>query len=53
MNGLPNHDAVYIAPGSYVDIGVTPTLTKATPAAVERFTPQQRNCYQHGEITLE
>lgn len=44
---------IVISPGSMVEIAVSPTLINITEKAVNRFKPEERNCYMSQEIELE
>lgn len=44
---------VLIHPGTYVQIGVTPTLYNMTDMAKWRFTPEERQCYFDEEVMLK
>ena len=43
----------YLAPGTENQIAVTPTLISTSKNAMERFTPEERDCYSEEEISLK
>ncbi|TRY74967.1 hypothetical protein TCAL_04960, partial [Tigriopus californicus] len=43
----------HISPGTENQIAVTPTLISTSKHAVERFVPEQRDCYCEDEISLK
>ena len=43
----------HIAPGTENQIAVTPTLIVTSRNAMQRFTPEERDCYSENEISLK
>ena len=41
-----------ISPGFETQVAVTPTLYTTTDAAMKRFRPEQRGCYNQDELML-
>ena len=50
---LIRQTSFHIAPGTENQIAVTPTTTHTTPSALNRFSPEQRDCYTDNEISLK
>ena len=50
---LIRQTSFHIAPGTENQIAVTPTITHTTPSALNRFNPEQRDCYTDDEISLK
>ena len=44
---------IHLAPGTENQIAVTPTLISTSKNAMERFTPEERDCYSEEEISLK
>ena len=42
-----------IKPGGIFQVAITPTLVSTSEKAVSRFEPEERNCYEEGELPLE
>lgn len=43
----------HISPGTENQIAITPTLLATTENAMNRFSPEQRDCYSESEIELK
>ena len=50
---LIRQTSFHIAPGTENQIAVTPTTTHTTPSALNRFNPEERDCYTDDEISLK
>ncbi len=44
--------SLYIQPGSEYEINIKPVITYTTEDAIDRFDPEDRNCYKQGENEL-
>ena len=42
----------FVNVGTDTQVSVKPTVIKTTTYAIRTFTPEQRNCYQEGEVNL-
>ena len=50
---LIRQTSFHIAPGTENQIAVTPTVTHTTDSALNRFNPEERDCYKEDEISLK
>lgn len=49
---LMSQSGINVAPGSDVQIAVSPTIISTTDEAISRFEPDERKCYVQEEIVL-